>query len=168
MKRTAISPLRAFSFDHAILGVALLLLGASAAAQDDPFREVRDALKRAEQLYKQPLNGVQWTKMTMMGATDHPVYQIQGTNERGNKVEVEINRAGRVIEVEEHGIPMSEVPAVVLDRLRREMPLFHPSVIEAIYQAGMTHPVCYGFEGEGADGIKIEVYLSADGKTFWN
>jgi hypothetical protein len=168
MKRAAISPRLTDVFTLAILGGALALLATVGSAQDDQFREIRDALTRATQIYKQPLNGVKWEKVIVLRGSDHPLYQVRGTNERGNKVEMEVTSAGRIIEVEEHGIAKSEVPAVVMDTLKQKMPLMQPSVIEAIYQAGQAQPVCYGFEGEGADGIKVEVYISADGKMFWN
>jgi hypothetical protein len=168
MRRAAISPRSTDIFSLAVLGGTLALWAAVGAAQDDQFREIRDALTRAKDLYKQPLNGVRWEKVYVLKGSEHPLYQVRGTNERGNKVEMEVTNAGRIIEVEEHGIPKSEVPAVVMDALKQKMPLMQPSVIEAIYQAGQAQPVCYGFEGEGADGIKVEVYISADGKTFWN
>jgi hypothetical protein len=158
-------------------GVALLAVTATGCTSAEPKSgtdlaalppEVRDALDRAAQVYAQPLSGVQWSKANGMSGTNHPVYQVQGTNGRGNKVELEVTSAGRVIEVEEHGIPQSEVPGAVIDALKAKMPHFTPTRVEAIYQAEGSQPASYGFEGPDADGRKTEVYLSADGKTFLN
>jgi hypothetical protein len=130
--------------------------------------KVREALDRAARVYAQPLGGASWSKVYLMKGTDHPLYQLQGTNERGNKVEIEVAGAGRVIEVEEHGIPIGEVPAAVTDALKGRMPDFTPTKVEAIYQAENGQPVSYGFEAPDAAGRVIEVYISADGKAVLN
>jgi hypothetical protein len=129
---------------------------------------VREALDRAATVYTEPLNGARWSKAYCLDGSNHPIYQVQGTNKDGRKIEIEITRAGRIIEVEEHGIPMKRVPSAVRDALRAKMPTFEPSVIEAIYQSDRNVPVSYGFEGHDENGEKIEVYLSADGKQFLN
>jgi hypothetical protein len=131
-------------------------------------REVRGALDWAARTYPQPLDGARWSAAYRLEGSNHPVYQVQGTNARGNKIEAEVTSAGRVVEVEEHGVPLDEVPAVVTAALKAGRPGFAPTRVEAVYQAQQSRPVCYGFEGQGADGKKIEVYLSADGKTFLN
>jgi len=100
--------------------------------------------------------------------TGHPLYQVRGTNGRGHKIELEVTSAGRIIEVEEHGIPLDEVPSAVTEALEARMPSFKPTQVEAIYQVEKEQPVTYGFEGQDADGRKVEVYISADGKTFLN
>ena len=128
---------------------------------------VCDALDRAMRVYEQPLKGVQWGKAHRLGA-EHSLFQVRGTNRRGNTVETEITAAGRTIEVEEHGIPIDEVPAVVIERLNTRMPRFQPKQIEAIYQIELPKPVAYGFEGEDAGGKKIEIYISTDGKNILN
>ena len=66
-----------------------------------------------------------------------------------------------MIEVEEHGIPIREVPAAVTDALTGRMPDFETKV-EAIYQGENGQPgVSYGFEVPDADGRVIEVYFSS-------
>jgi len=166
----------------AVLGVVLLALVAPGtprlAAQekggpkepglDTLPREVREALDWAARVYAQPLNGARWSEASRLGGTDHSLYQVRGRNGRGNKVEIEVTSAGRVIEVEEHGIPLSEVPGAVIEALKTRMPHLKPARVEAIYQARNARPVSYGFEGNGAAGRTIEVYISADGKTFLN
>jgi len=140
-------------------------------AQADPTalpQEVRDALDRAARTYPEPLKGVEWSHVAQLNESDHALYQVRGTNERGHTVEAEVTRAGRVIEVEEHGIPLDEVPVVVMAVLKTKIPSGKPDVVEAIYQGGDRRPVAYGFEGRDADGKKFEVYISADGKTFLN
>src|SRR5262245_34914359 len=74
-------------------------------AEDDPVipKESSGALKRAAQTYAQPLDGVRWTKVHILRGSDHRMYQVQGVNRRGNKVEVEVTSAGRIVEAEEHG-----------------------------------------------------------------
>ncbi len=186
--RSSFSRARGF----ALLGVALLTLTApaliapalvapqaagSSAAQRSAEetanlasvpKEVRAALDRALETYRQPLRGARWSSVNVLTGTDHTLYQVRGTNGRGNRIEMEITRAGRIIEVEEHGIPLSEVPSAVVDALSAKMPEFTPTRIEAIYQCEQSQPVCYGFEGEDIAGGEIEVYISADGKTFLN
>jgi hypothetical protein len=119
-------------------------------------------------MYEQPLAGANWSKSATLSGSDHPVYQVRGTNRRGNTVELEVTAAGRVIEVEEHGIPLGEVPGAVVEALKAKMPRLEPEKIEAIYQAGSQRPTAYGFEGKDASGKEFEVYISADGKTFLN
>jgi hypothetical protein len=131
-------------------------------------QEIRDAVDRAAQVYPEPLIGARWSKVFVLKKTDHPLYQLQGTNGRNNKVEMELTGAGRVIEVEEHGIPMDDIPAAVRKALQERRPDFKPTQIEAIYQGGSAQPVCYGFEAKDAGGKTIEVYLSADGKSLLN
>lgn len=131
-------------------------------------KEVQDAVKRAGEMYSKPLDGATWKHVYKMEGSKHPVYQLQGTNGRGNLIEMEVTSAGRIIEVEEHGISADEVPAAVLAALKAKMPDFKPAVNEAIYQMGHTHPVAFGFETKEVAGKKTEVYISADGKTFLN
>ena len=131
-------------------------------------REVSDALDRAAQIYVQPLSGARWAKVHVLKGTDHPLYQLQGTNDRGNKIEIEVTSAGRVVEVEEHGISLGEVPAAVLDALRVKMPQFNPTLVEAVYQNQQNQPLVFGFEGRDAAGNEIEIYVTADGKAVLN
>ena len=63
---------------------------------------------------------------------------------------------------------MTEVPAAVLVTLRSLRPSFEPTEIEAVYQMAKPQPVSYGFEGRDPAGKKVEIYLSADGKTWLN
>src|SRR5262245_16353385 len=161
------------------IGVLFLVLaipasGCSAAGQNDGPKdsdmtalppEVREALDRAAEVYPRPLGGARWSQARQLGETDHTLFQIQGTNGRGNKIEIEVTGAGRVIELEEHGIPLGEVPGAVVEALKARMPRFEPARVEAIYQAEKGQPVSYGFEGADAGGKQIEVYISADGKT---
>lgn len=130
--------------------------------------EVREALDRATRVYPQPMSGASWSQADVLNRNGHALYQLQGSNGRGNKIEMEVTGAGRIVEVEEHGIPMSEVPAAVLAALEARMPEFTPTRIEAIFQAERPEPVCYGFEGEDPDGRWVEIYISADGKRFLN
>lgn len=131
-------------------------------------REAREGVDRAAQVYSQPLRDAKWTKIVKPEAADHPVYQLRGTNGRGHTIEMEITSAGRVIEVEEHGIPLAEVPTGVVDAVKKRLPNVDPTHVEAIYQMGSQTPVAYGFEGKDAEGREIEVYISADGKAFLN
>jgi len=130
--------------------------------------KVREALERAPKVYPEPLHGARWSKAHCTSGSDHPVYQVQGTNGDGRKVELEVTSAGRIIEVEEHGIPITRVPTVVQDALKAKFPRFEAKQIEAIYQLEKLVPVCYGFEGSDANGAKIEIYISADGKSLLN
>lgn len=131
-------------------------------------KHVRQALDRALKVYPEPLQGARWSKAYCTRGSDHPVYQVQGTNADGRKVELEVTSAGRIIEVEEHGISITRVPTVVQDALKSKFPRFEPKHIEAIYQLEKLVPVCYGFEGRDSDGREIEIYISADGKNFLN
>lgn len=126
-----------------------------------------NALDRAAKIYAVPLKDVKWSKAHRLEG-EHGIYQVRGTNARGNKVETEITGAGRIIEIEEHGIPIDEVPVAVLQMLKTKMPDFKPDQIEAIYQMEQMHPVCFGFEGKDATGRKVEIYISADGKKILN
>jgi hypothetical protein len=130
-------------------------------------QEVRDAVDRAAQVFPQPLSGARWSKVFALKKTDHPLYQLQGTNDRNNKVEMEVTGAGRIIEVEEHGIPLADVPSAVLKALQDRRPNFKPIQVEAIYQGGEAQPSVTALSA-GCQGRTIEVSLSADGKTLLN
>lgn len=131
-------------------------------------QDVRQALDRAAQTYPQPLEGATWSRVHAPNSSEHSIYQVRGTNSRGNEIEIEVTAAGRIIEVEERGIRLDEVPAEVVEALKSRLPGANPDRVEAIYQGGHSRPVAYGFEGLDGTGKRIEVYLSADGKTFLN
>jgi hypothetical protein len=153
-------------------GVGLLMAqkknGADAADQIAAPKEIRDALRRAAESYPRPLKGARWTTVAKLQGTDHVLFQIRGTNDRGATIEIEITGAGRVVEVEEHGVPFSEVPRAVIDALKAHLPHFVPERAEAIYQTARPAPVAYGFEGRDASGKETEVYISADTQTILN
>jgi hypothetical protein len=168
--------LRVVALGPVLLAFAVAGVGCAAAEQRNNAgeadvtalpQEVRDALDRATQVYSHPLDGAKWAKVHLLGGTDHPVYQLRGTNARGNTIEMEVTKAGRVIEVEEHGIPLGEVPAPVVEALKAKRPQLTPTRVEAIYQTDNPRPVSYGFEGTDPTGKSVEVYISADG-TFLN
>jgi hypothetical protein len=169
------------TFTTALLGMAATFAaGCTMSARTDRLaradetavaalpQEVRDALGRATETYLFPLSDAKWSHVHTLSGAEHPIYQVGGTNGRGNTVEVEVTKAGRVIEVEEHGIAMDEVPSAVVEALKSKRPDFRPTRVEAIYQAQNPAPVCYGFEGADGAGKSIEVYVTADGKTFLN
>src|SRR5262245_65402595 len=68
-------------------------------------KEVRVALRRAAEVYPRPLKGARWTTVAKLQGSDHCIYQVRGKNDRGATIEIEITSAGRIVEVEEHGIP---------------------------------------------------------------
>jgi hypothetical protein len=127
-------------------------------------QEVRKAVDQASNSYPGPLSGATWSKVHSVAGTDHKVFQLKGTSYRGNKIEMEVTSAGRILEVEEHGIPMSEVPEVVVKALNAHSADFNPTMIEAIYQMESSRPVTYGFERTNAAGVKTEVYITAEGR----
>jgi len=131
-------------------------------------QEVRNGLDRATINSPPPLAGARWTRIVRLGGTDDSHYQLRGTNWRGRVIELEVTRAGRVIEVEEFGVPLAEVPAPAIEGLKTRIPYANPDWIVAIYQAGNFLPLSYGFGGRNARGETVEVYITADGKTFLN
>jgi hypothetical protein len=160
-----------------LLAPALLAAGcANANPQDrreetNPValpQEIRDGLDRATVTYPLPLAGAKWSSVARLGGTDDSLYRLRGTNGRGRTIELEVTKAGRVIEVEESGVPLGEVPAPALEGLKARIPYANPDWVAAIYQAGHLLPVAYGFGGLNAEGAKVEVYITADGKTFLN
>lgn len=153
-------------------GVGLLMAqkknAADAADQVAAPKEIRDALQRAAEMYPRPLKGARWSTVAKLQGSDHVVYQVRGTNDRGATVEIEITSAGRVIEVEERGVPFSEVPRGVIDAVKAHVPHFQPERAEAIYQTGRQTPVAYGFEWRDPSGKETEVYINADTLTILN
>ncbi|MCI0704977.1 MAG: hypothetical protein L0241_28285 [Planctomycetia bacterium] len=174
MRRENISIVaRSLALGIPLLAVGALGLGCSNAdsktvAVTTLPPEVRNALERAGEVYPEPLKGAKWSEASVLTDSEHAIYQVRGTNARGHKIEAEVTRAGRIIEVEERGIPLEEVPLVVRDTLNSRLPQFTLKQVEAIYQAGNAKPVCYGFEGTDATGKEVELYISADGKTLLN
>ena len=151
----------------AALGVVLGALAFSSGCQNaerpgteraaglmDLALEVRQGLDRAAKQYPQPLNGATWTEVNAMRGTEHAVYQIRGTNARGNRIEAEVTSAGRVIEVE-HSIPESEVPAVVLESLKANRPFRFDRVGHLQRGAAIRSPLTEGND----NGKKVEVYI---------
>jgi hypothetical protein len=130
--------------------------------------EIQSALERASKVYTEPLKDVAWSKCERLRGDEHSLYQLRGTNARRRTVELEITKGGRVIEVEELGIPLSEVPGEVMEGLKTKLPFANPDWIIAIYQSGSSKPVSYGFGGHDSAGKSVEVYISADGKTILN
>src|SRR5262245_51511512 len=101
MRRQGLSPA---SVGSALVLLALAIAGAgctpveqrNGAEESDLSalpREVRDAIDRAAQVYPQPLSGARWSKVHVLKKTDHPLYQLRGTNDRNNKVEMEVTSA---------------------------------------------------------------------------
>jgi len=155
----------------AISGIACSRAGQTRVGESDLSvlpTAAHDALSRAVQAYPDPLTGARWSSAAMTSGAEHRVFQVRGTNSRGNTIELEITGAGRIIEVEEHGIPLVEVPAAVTEALKARHPQFEPARVEAIYQGDSRRPVSYGFEGKDVNGNPIEIYISADGKTVLN
>jgi len=81
---------------------------------------------------------------------------------------LEATRPGRVIEAEEFGVPLTEVPTPVIEGLKARIPYANPDWVVAIYQSANLLPVGYGFGGRNADGAVVEAYITADGKRFLN
>jgi hypothetical protein len=129
---------------------------------------LREALGRAAAIYPEPLRGIAWSHLLVFKTKDGTLYQLQGMNARGRPIELEITDSGRVIEIEEYGIPLAEVPAVVMKGLETKIPFANPDWTEAIYQAGQPRPAVYGFGGRDGNGNRIAVYLTADGQTVLN
>jgi hypothetical protein len=184
MNRTNHSPavagrreLRRTVFGLALLALAPFGMGCASANQKaqgeeitlaDLPQEVRDGLDRATVTYLTPLAGAKWDRVERLGGADDSLYRLKGTNGRDRTIELEVTRAGRVIEVEEFGVPLAEVPAAVIEGLKARIPYANPDWVVAIYQAGALLPVGYGFGGRNADGAAVKVYITADGKTFLN
>ncbi len=131
-------------------------------------QEVRDGLDRATVTYLLPMAGARWDRIERLGGADDPLYRLRGTNGRDRTVELEVTDSGRVIEVEEFGVPLAEVPAAAMTGLKTRIPHANPEWVVTIYQAGQLLPVAYGFRGPNADGKMVEVYITADGKSFLN
>jgi len=129
---------------------------------------VRLGLGRAAEVYPEPLVGVTWREVKPMNEGDRPHYQLSGTNGRDRAVELEITSAGRIIEVEEFGIPLDEVPEAVLEAAKARLPFANPDWQAAIYQAGKLRPVAYTLGGLDEIGNETEVTVSADGQTILN
>jgi len=131
-------------------------------------QEVRDGLDRAARTYSEPLTDAKWSGVERLGGADDPLYRLRGTNGRGHTIEVEVTGGGRVIEVEEFAILLSEIPAAAFEGLKPRFPNANSDRVGAIYQAGNPHPIAYGFGGRaGVDGA-TESYVTADGRTFLN
>jgi len=94
--------------------------------------KVRQSIDRAAEIYSTPLAGVRWDKVHELHGKQ-TIFQLEGVNARGNAVEMEVTKAGRIVEVEEHGISPGEVPDVVMDALNEQVMEFEPKKIEAIY-----------------------------------
>ncbi|MDB5313404.1 MAG: hypothetical protein JWO38_7606 [Gemmataceae bacterium] len=150
--------------------------GATANHQDQAVKadsgalpqEVRDGLDRAARVDHEPLTGAKGSHVSGLGETDEPLDQLRGTNGRGRTIEVEVIRAGWVIEGEAFGVPPDEVPAAMMEAVQARVRHANPDRVEAIDQAGSPRPAGYGFVGRDAGGKTVEAHVSADGRTFLN
>lgn len=156
----------------ATMGIGLILVGQKQPRAETDLTAMPDtvqsALDRAELLYERPLTGAEWSTAYQLRESERSLYQVIGMNRRGHRIEIEIAGAGRIIEAEEHGIPIAEVPGAVMLFLRERMPELKPTKADAIYNNGKSEPAAYGFEGAGADGKKIQIFISADGTAVLN
>jgi len=164
-------------FGLVLLALSAWVVGRAAANHKDEEKEttltalpqeVRDGLDRAARTYSEPLTDTKWSGVEQLGGADDPLYRLRGKNGRGRTIEVELTVGGRVIEVEEFGVPLSEIPAAAFEGLKLRFPNANPDWVAAIYQAGNPHPVAYGFGGRGGVGGATESYVTADGRTFLN
>lgn len=142
-----------------------LALPPAALAADGDEVDVSDLPAAVRKAADKALPKAEWSRAFKLAKSKHPIYQLQGKDARGRRVELESTADGRVIEYETR-IAMDDVPPVVASALKARMPRFKPDVIEEITKNGKV--VSYGFEGEDAEGKEVEVYLSADGKTVLN
>ncbi len=90
------------------------------------------------------------------------VYEIQGVLKDGRHFEYDVYPNGEIQEIEVV-FPDNMVPGAVMKAIKRKMPGFKPTYIEASHSASMK-VVGYEFVGElGSEMIDIDV--SADGST---
>jgi len=164
-------------FALALLALAASGTGCATANQNDQVeettlaalpQEVRDGMDRAARSYPKPLADAKWSRAERLGGTEDSLYRLRGTNGRDRTIELEVTRSGRVIEVEEFGVPLGEIPAAAFEGMKARFPHANPDWVVAIYQAGNPSPFAYGFGGRNAEGGKTEAYITADGKTFLN
>ena len=89
------------------------------------------------------------------------VYEIQGTLEKGRKVEVDVLESGKIQEFEvEYSLDL--VPGAVIKAIEKKMPGFTPSFIEASHSASKK-VVAYELVGMYG-GKKMDIEVSADGR----
>lgn len=89
------------------------------------------------------------------------VYEIQGVLEDGRKVEVDIEKSGRVQEIE---VEFTEdlVPGAVMNAIKEKYPGFKTTFIEASHSESKK---VTGYEFEGTqNGKKLDLEVSADGR----
>lgn len=89
------------------------------------------------------------------------VYEIQGTLDGGQRVEVDVLETGRIQEYELE-FDEEQVPGAVLKAIQRKLPGFEPTYIEASHSAS-GKVIQYEFEGMMGD-QKIDIEVSADGR----
>lgn len=103
-----------------------------------------------------------WTKAEKDAEDGRAVYELKGTNAKGQAVEAKIRPDGTVIEVETK-LTLDEVPVAVTAALKASHPMFKPLKVESELKPG--RPLVYEFDGKGPDGKDMEIHVSADGQV---
>lgn len=106
--------------------------------------------------------GVKWTAAFKSKDEGKTIYDLEGTDEDGRKIEVEVFADGKVVQYQKE-VPLKDVPNVVTDALKAKMPKFKVSLAAQVFHDGEL--VAYHFDGKRPkDKEDIGVLVSLNGK----
>lgn len=108
------------------------------------------------------LPDAKWSKAFKSTEDDETVYELVGEDGKGRELTVELTPTGKVLEIET-GLPIAEVPQLVLDVLKVKAKDLRIERARAVSQEGKV--IAYSFNGQSAKGQSIAVRISADGKA---
>jgi hypothetical protein len=106
--------------------------------------------------------GARWTEAEKDTERGQVVYELKGTNAKGQAVEAWIRPDGTVFEVETQ-LTLAEAPAAVSAALKARHPMFRPLKVKSELRPGT--PLVYEFEGKLMNGQDMEIELTADGQV---
>jgi hypothetical protein len=107
--------------------------------------------------------GAKWTGAIKEEDESEVIYELEGTDGKGQDVTVEVTASGEVEGITTE-ISLQEVPVVVMTALQKKMPHFKATSVTELREDGEVDS--YTFEGKRPkDKEEIDVYVSADGET---
>ena len=143
-------------------GVACLAGHSASLLADDEtidLAKVPEAVKKAAD---KAVPNVKWTSASKENEDGQVVYELEGTDDEGRVVSVEVTAKGKVLEVEKQ-IDVAKIPKAVQNALKAKLPRFQTSMAFQVFVEGEL--IAYEFEGKRPkDKKEISVLVTADGK----
>ncbi|QGJ71014.1 Hypothetical protein PBC10988_27170 [Planctomycetales bacterium 10988] len=122
-----------------------------------PLQEVPQEIRSAA---SQKVRNVEWTKAFTEHEDGQLVYELQGRDQDGRQIEVDITADAQILEVERE-IELEDAPQQVQQALARQAEGF---TVEFAERSERPESVWYEFEGRNAKGQQCDIEIHEDGR----